>query len=264
MVYIYVCKRFRVSMDIIQGRDGDWVNNLLNNYCKHARIHAILERAEINPKKRVWYNSYDSSTDVFKINLVYKDTKGIEHELKWLIKVRRSKPRAKTASRQGEKRSSIIYLVVVQLCTACRHTCRLAFSFESFSTITTILFLSLSYKMSSSNQHFTSWGFLSVSILYTFQIETKIWNNKKISSKCKESNCKQSFKEKDGVLLLISEITLYFMSFRWLVVISTTQRIPSWDMRSWSSPSSSLTSSTSLNSELRCAWKDVASATKSY
>ena len=58
MVYIYVCKRFRVSMDIIQGRDGDWVNNLLNTYCKHARIHAILERAEINPKKRLWYNSY--------------------------------------------------------------------------------------------------------------------------------------------------------------------------------------------------------------
>ena len=176
MVYIYVCKRFRVSMDIIQGRDGDWVNNLLNNYCKHARIHAILERAEINPKKRVWYNSYDSSTDVFKINLVYKDTKGIEHELKWLIKVRRSKPRAKTASRQGEKRSSIIYLVVVQLCTACRHTCRLAFSFESSSTITTILFLSLSYKMSSSNQHFTSWGFLSVSI---FKLKQKFETTKK-------------------------------------------------------------------------------------
>ena len=34
--------------------------------------------------------AYDSSTDVFKINLVYKDAKGQEHELKWLIKVTRS------------------------------------------------------------------------------------------------------------------------------------------------------------------------------
>ena len=89
MVHIYACKRFKVTMEIIQGREGDWVNNLLANYCKLKRIHAILERAEINPKKRMTTNTYDSSTDVFKINLVYKDTKGFEHELKWLIKVSR-------------------------------------------------------------------------------------------------------------------------------------------------------------------------------
>ena len=88
MVYIYVCKRFKVTMDMIHGRDGDWVTNLLATYCKHARLQANLERAEINPKKRMSTNCYDSSTDVFKINLVYKDTNGIEHELRWLIKVR--------------------------------------------------------------------------------------------------------------------------------------------------------------------------------
>lgn len=87
MVYIYACKRFKVTMDMIQGRDGDWVSNLLATYCKHARLHAILERAEINPKKRMTTNTYDSSTDVFKINLVYKDAIGVEHDLKWLIKV---------------------------------------------------------------------------------------------------------------------------------------------------------------------------------
>ena len=57
------------------------------HYCKKMRLQANLERAEINPKKRMTTNSYDSSTDVFKIDLVYKDTKGSEHELKWLIKV---------------------------------------------------------------------------------------------------------------------------------------------------------------------------------
>jgi hypothetical protein len=87
MVYIYTCKRFKVTMDMIQGRDGDWVNNLLATYCKYTRIHAILERAEVIPKKRMSTNVYDSSSDVFKINLVYKDTKGMEHELRWLIKV---------------------------------------------------------------------------------------------------------------------------------------------------------------------------------
>ncbi len=90
MVYIYVCKRFKVTMEMVSGRDGDWVNNLLQFYCKHARICGKLERAEINPKKRTNICSYDSSTDVFKINLVYKDSKGEEHELKWLIKVTRS------------------------------------------------------------------------------------------------------------------------------------------------------------------------------
>ncbi len=90
MVYIYVCKRFREAMDLISGRDSDWVNNLLNFYCKHARISAKLERAEINPKKRTNVVSYDSSTDIFRINIVYKDSKGGEHELKWVIKMTRS------------------------------------------------------------------------------------------------------------------------------------------------------------------------------
>ncbi len=90
MVYIYVCKKFRVTMDMVSGRDGDWVNNLLQCYCKHTRLHAILERAEINPKKRTSTNAYDSSADAFKINLVYKDAIGSEYELKWLIKVTRS------------------------------------------------------------------------------------------------------------------------------------------------------------------------------
>lgn len=91
MVYIYACKRFKVTMDMIQGREGEWVNNLLATYCKHARLSAKLERAEINPKKRMSTNTYDSSTDVFKLNLVYIDTIGAEHELRWLIKVLRTK-----------------------------------------------------------------------------------------------------------------------------------------------------------------------------
>ena len=49
-----------------------------------------LERAEVNPKKRTNTCSYDSSSDVFKINLVYKDQKGVDQELKWIIKVTRS------------------------------------------------------------------------------------------------------------------------------------------------------------------------------
>lgn len=48
-----------------------------------------MERAEINPKKRMSTNTYDSSADVFKLDLVYKDRNGAEHELKWLIKVTR-------------------------------------------------------------------------------------------------------------------------------------------------------------------------------
>ena len=87
MVYIYVCKRFKVTMDMVSSKEGDWVTHLLKHYCKKAKLTAHLERAEINPKKRMTTNSYDSSTDVFKIDLVYKDTKGGEHELKWLIKV---------------------------------------------------------------------------------------------------------------------------------------------------------------------------------
>ena len=46
-----------------------------------------LERAEINPKRRATICSYDSSADVFKINVVYKDQKGVDQELKWIIKV---------------------------------------------------------------------------------------------------------------------------------------------------------------------------------
>ena len=61
---------------------------------QHARIVAKLERAEINPKKRLPPGNDGgmaaTSTDVFKINLVYKDAKGSEHELRWLIKVTRS------------------------------------------------------------------------------------------------------------------------------------------------------------------------------
>jgi hypothetical protein len=34
-------------------------------------------------------NTYDSSADVFKLDLVYKDKNGVEHELKWLVKVTR-------------------------------------------------------------------------------------------------------------------------------------------------------------------------------
>nr|XP_040564965.1 uncharacterized protein LOC121114914 [Lepeophtheirus salmonis] len=91
MVYIYVCKRFKVLMDMVSGRDGEWVNKVLDFYCKHHKINGKLERAEINPKKRWTAISYDSSTDVFKINVVYKESKsGLEHELKWLIKITRS------------------------------------------------------------------------------------------------------------------------------------------------------------------------------
>ena len=27
MVYIYVCKRFKVTMEMISSKEGDWVNN---------------------------------------------------------------------------------------------------------------------------------------------------------------------------------------------------------------------------------------------
>ena len=54
------------------------------------RLHAKLERAENNPKKRMSTNTYDSSADVFKLDLVYKDRNGAEHDFKWLIKVTRS------------------------------------------------------------------------------------------------------------------------------------------------------------------------------
>ena len=38
MVYIYVCKKFKVTCEMIGRRDGDWVNNLLQTYCKVRRI----------------------------------------------------------------------------------------------------------------------------------------------------------------------------------------------------------------------------------
>jgi hypothetical protein len=37
MVYIYICKRFKVTMEMISSKEGDWINNLLQSFCKHAR-----------------------------------------------------------------------------------------------------------------------------------------------------------------------------------------------------------------------------------
>jgi len=91
MVYVYVCKRFKVTMDMVSGKDSEWILNLVKTYLKNRRKEMQkLERAEVNPKKRVTNCSYDSSSDVFKINLVYKDQKGNDLELKWIIKVTRS------------------------------------------------------------------------------------------------------------------------------------------------------------------------------
>lgn len=91
MVYVYVCKRFKVSMEMVSGKDSEWILNLVKFYLKHRRKEMQkLERAEVNPKRRVNTCSYDSSSDVFKINLVYKDQKGVDQELKWIIKVTRS------------------------------------------------------------------------------------------------------------------------------------------------------------------------------
>jgi len=91
MVYVYVCKRFKVTMDMVSGKDSEWILNLVKFYLKHRRKEMQkLERAEVNPKKRVNDASYDSSSDVFKINIVYKDQKGVDQELKWIIKVTRS------------------------------------------------------------------------------------------------------------------------------------------------------------------------------
>ena len=47
MVYIYVCKKFKVTCEMIGGRDGDWVNNLLQTYCKVRRILFNMR----NPKR---------------------------------------------------------------------------------------------------------------------------------------------------------------------------------------------------------------------
>jgi len=91
MVYVYVCKRFKVTMDMVSGKDSEWILNLVKFYLKNRRKEMQkLERAEVNPKKRVTICSYDSSSDIFKINLVYKDQKGNDQELKWIIKVTRS------------------------------------------------------------------------------------------------------------------------------------------------------------------------------
>ena len=89
MVYVYVCKRFKVTMEMVSGKDSEWILNLVKFYLKHRRKEMQkLERAEVNPKRRTTTCSYDSSSDVFKINLVYKDQKGVDQELKWIIKVR--------------------------------------------------------------------------------------------------------------------------------------------------------------------------------
>lgn len=88
---MYVCKRFKVTMEMVSGKDSEWILNLVKFYLKHRRKEMQkLERAEVNPKKRVTTCSYDSSSDVFKLNLVYKDQKGVDQELKWIVKVTRS------------------------------------------------------------------------------------------------------------------------------------------------------------------------------
>ena len=91
MVYVYVCKKFKESMDMVSGKDSEWILNVLKFYLKHRRKDMQkLERAEISMKKRIHAASYDSSSDIFKINIVYKDQKGVDQELKWVIKVCRS------------------------------------------------------------------------------------------------------------------------------------------------------------------------------
>ena len=87
MVYVYVCKRFKVSMEMVSGKDSEWILSLVKFYLKHRRKEMQkLERAEVNPKRRATTCSYDSSADVFKINVVYKDQKGVDQEVKWIIK----------------------------------------------------------------------------------------------------------------------------------------------------------------------------------
>ena len=91
MVYVYVCKKFKESMDMVSGKDSEWILNVLKFFLKHRRKDMQkLERAEISMKKRIHAASYDSSSDIFKINIVYKDQKGVDQELKWVIKVCRS------------------------------------------------------------------------------------------------------------------------------------------------------------------------------
>ncbi len=91
MVYVYVCKKFKESMDLVSGKDSEWILHVLKFFLKHRRKEMQkLERAEVSMKKRIHVASYDSSSDIFKLNLVYKDQKGTDRELKWVIKVCRS------------------------------------------------------------------------------------------------------------------------------------------------------------------------------
>lgn len=69
MVYVYVCKRFKVTMDMVSGKDSEWILSLVKHYLKNRRKEMQkLERAEVNPKKRVTICSYDSSSDIFKVS----------------------------------------------------------------------------------------------------------------------------------------------------------------------------------------------------
>ena len=34
MVYVYVCKRFKVTMDMVSGKDSEWILNLVKFYLK--------------------------------------------------------------------------------------------------------------------------------------------------------------------------------------------------------------------------------------
>ena len=40
MVYIYVCKRFKNTMEMVAGKDGKWVDDVLQFYCKHGKLTA--------------------------------------------------------------------------------------------------------------------------------------------------------------------------------------------------------------------------------
>jgi len=78
-------------MDMVSGKDSEWILNLVKFYLKHRRKEMQkMERAEVNMKKRLHAASFDSASDLFKINIVYKDQKGVDQELKWIIKVTRS------------------------------------------------------------------------------------------------------------------------------------------------------------------------------
>ena len=64
---------------MVSGKDSEWILNVLKFFLKHRRKDMQkLERAEISMKKRIHAASYDSSSDIFKINIVYKDQKGVD------------------------------------------------------------------------------------------------------------------------------------------------------------------------------------------